>query len=45
MAKQKEISNANVILVSRDHRSRDVVHGVCRDALVNFAAQIVVNLK
>jgi hypothetical protein len=40
-----EISHANVILVSRDHRDRDLVLGVCGDAFVNSAAQITVNLN
>jgi hypothetical protein len=39
------MTHANVVLVSCDHRGRDVVHGVCGDAFVNFAAPIAVNLK
>jgi hypothetical protein len=42
---RKQISHADVILVSRDHSSGDVVYGVCGAASVNSAAQIAVNLK
>jgi hypothetical protein len=41
----KDISHANVIPVSRNHRGRDMVYGVGRDAFVNSAAQITVNLN
>jgi hypothetical protein len=40
-----EINHADVILVSCDHSSGDVAHGVCGTALVDSAAQVAVNLK